>query len=280
MFANNVRQFAHKVRGLPGFRELEPAWKALHPMYDRAVRFMAEREYRSMPGGQDRWRFDGRYQDFPFERIEPHVYAWISNNVHSGDCFYDVGAFIGYHTLCAAKRVGDDGRVFTFEAAPSNVVVLEHNLKMNRMSARTKVFGVAVGDQDRHAVSFYLRREDPTTHSLAFIPEVDHVTSSTLVGVKVPMRAIDSIVDEMKQPPDLMKIDVEGAEGRVLAGASTTLFERRIPIVCAMHPMWLTELGDSPESILQLIRSLGYRVFDFNGREKTSFGFEEVLLLP
>ncbi|MEO8192597.1 MAG: FkbM family methyltransferase [Gemmatimonadales bacterium] len=259
---------------------LEPAWKSLHPGYDRVVRFIAERERRVMPGGEDRWRFDGLYQDFPYERIEPHVYRWIAQNVQPGTRFYDIGAFIGYHTLCAAKRVGDEGGVFAFEPGPSNLAVLEHNLRLNRLGHRVRTFGVAVGAQDQDSVSFYLRREDPTTHSLAYIPKVDHVTESTLTRVDVTMRSIDSIVDETKQPPTLMKIDVEGAEGRVLEGARTTLREHRIPIVCAIHPPWLAQLGDDVDSIRGVIRSLGYRAVDFNGNMKTSFGFEEILLLP
>lgn len=259
---------------------LEPAWQSLHPAYDRVVRMIAESEKRTMPGGEDRWRFDGKYQDFPFERIEPHVYKWIADNVRDGSVFYDVGAFIGYHTLCAAKRVGERGVVFTFEPDPSNVTVLNHNLRLNRMENRARVFQCAVGATDEKSVSFYLRREDPTTHSLAYIPDVDHVKASTLTRVDVPMRSIDSIVDETGRAPTVMKIDVEGAEGRVLAGARDTLRQHRIPIICAIHPPWLAKLGDDIDSILSLLETIDYRVVDFTGAEKTSFGFEEVLLLP
>lgn len=233
-----------------------------------------------MPGGEDRWRFDGTYHDFPFESIEPHVYQWISQHVVEASTFYDVGAFIGYHTLCAAKRVGETGRVFTFEPGHENFQVLEHNVRLNKMQKRVRAFGVAVGDHDNDFVSFYLRREDPTTHSIAYIPEVDHVKNSTLTRVQVPMRSIDSIVDETKKPPTVMKIDVEGAEARVLSGARETLSQNRIPIICAIHPEWLPRLGDDVDSLLRLIDSLGYRVTDFAGREKTSLSFEEVVLLP
>lgn len=148
------------------------------------------------------------------------------------------------------------------------------------MQNRVRAFGVAVGDRDDDFISFYLRREDPTTHSIAYIPEVDHVRKSTLSRVQVPMRSIDSIVDETKQPPSVMEIDVEGAEARVLAGARETLRENRIPIICAIHPEWLPRLGDNVDSLLRLIGSLGYRATDFAGGKKTHFGFEEVILLP
>ncbi len=95
MIADRLRQIAHGVRVSPGFRLLEPAWRLMHPAYDRAVRDIAEHERRTMPGGEDQWRFAGQYQDFAFERIEPHVYRSISENVKPGSRFYDVGAFIG-----------------------------------------------------------------------------------------------------------------------------------------------------------------------------------------
>lgn len=275
-----LRELAHRVRTLPGLNKLEPAWRALHPAYERVMQRMAERQLRVMPGGEDRWHFDGRYHDFPFERIEPLVYSWIGQRVSSDTQFYDVGAFIGYHTLCAAKRVGADEAVFAFEPASSNIDVLEHNLMLNRLRHRVRIFPVAVGDADRTTVPFYLRAGDPSTHSLARIEKVEHVASSALTRVEVLVRSIDSIVDETKRPPTLMKIDVEGAECRVLAGARQTLREHRIPIICAVHPPWLSNLGDSIESFLQLVHSCGYRALDLNGAEKTAFGFEEVVLLP
>lgn len=280
MFADRVRQFAHRIRVSPRFKRLEPAWESIHPAYDRVVRYIAERERRTMPGGKDHWRFDGRYQDFPFERIEPHVYSWIAENTRPGTRFFDVGAFIGYHSLCAAKRTGDKGAVFAFEPDPANIEVLKHNLRLNNMENRVRAFQVAVGAEDQERVSFYLRREDPTTHSLGYIPKVDHVHESTITRVDVPMRSIDSIVDETKAAPDVMKIDVEGAEGRVIAGAQATLREHRIPIICALHPPWLSALGDDIDSIVRMLRAVGYRIVDLQGRGKTSFTFEEVLLLP
>ena len=280
MLAARIRQVAHGIRVLPGLNKLEPVWKALHPTYERVIRGIAERQVRVMPGGEDQWRFDGRYHDFPYERIEPPVYRWIAQHVGPDTQFYDVGAFIGYHTLCAAKRVGASEGVFAFEPAPSNVEVLEHNLALNKLAHRVRIFPVAVGDADRGSVSFYLRAGDPSTHSLARIEKVAHVASSALTRVEVPLRSIDSIVDETKRPPTLMKIDVEGAECRVLKGARETLLEHRIPIICAIHPLWLANLGDDIETFLQLVRSCRYRAFDLSGVEKKSFDFEEVVLLP
>jgi FkbM family methyltransferase len=280
MIATRLREAAHRIRTFPGFNKLEPAWNALHPAYERIMRRVAERQFRAMPGGQDRWRFDGRYHDFPFESIEPHVYEWISQRVNSDTQFYDVGAFIGYHTLCAAKRVGRNESVFAFEPAPSNVEVLEHNLELNHISNRVRVFPVAVGDADRKAVSFYLRAGDPSTHSLARIEKLDHVANPELTEVGITVRSIDSIVAETRRPPTLMKIDVEGAECRVIAGAIETMREHRFPIICAVHPPWLQQLGDTIDILLELVHTARYRVVDLNGTAKKSFEFEEVVLIP
>jgi len=280
VIATRLRELAHRVRVLPGFNKLEPAWNALHPAYERVTRKIAERQLRAMPGGQDHWRFDGRYHDFPFESIEPHVYDWISQRVNSDTQFYDVGAFIGYHTLCAAKRVGSTGSVFAFEPAPSNIEVLEHNLELNNLSNRVRVFPFAIGDTDRKSISFYLRAGDPSTHSLARIDKLDHVANNELTEVSVTVRTIDSIVAETGRPPTLMKIDVEGAECRVIAGAMETMRKHRFPIICAMHPSWLSQLGDDVETFLTLVHSAGYRVVDLNGMPKHTFEFEEVVLLP
>jgi FkbM family methyltransferase len=280
MIANRIRTIAHRFRSSPALRRLEPAWKVLHPAYDSAVRFIAERELRTMPGGQDRWRFDASFHDFPFERIEPHVYAWISDHVSRSTQFYDVGAFIGYHSLCAAKRVQKVDGVFAFEAAPSNRALLKRHLRMNALENRVRVFDVAIGAEDHDRIPFFLRETDTSSHSLAFGTALEQQDQSALTRLEVPQRSIDSIVDETRQPPDAMKIDVEGAEGRVLTGAATTLRERRIPVLCAIHPMWLAGVGDDVDSLMKLIRSIGYRVFDMQGRSLSSLALEDVQLLP
>ena len=148
-----MRQVAHHVRTLPGLGKLEPVWNTLHPAYDRVVRMVAERQLRTMPGGEDRWRFDGLYHDFPYESIEPHVYTWIARHAGSATKFYDIGAFIGYHTMCAAKRVDADNAVFAFEPEASNLRVLQHNLQLNKLSTRVRCFGVAVGSEDKKKAS-------------------------------------------------------------------------------------------------------------------------------
>ena len=56
-----------------------------------------------------------------------------------GQVAYDVGANIGYISILLARSVGENGRVFAFEALPANLERLHHNISLNGMSSRVTV---------------------------------------------------------------------------------------------------------------------------------------------
>jgi hypothetical protein len=64
--------------------------------------------------------------------------------------------------------------------------------------------------------------------------------------------------------PNLVKIDVEGAELMVLRGASKLLTETCPTIILAVHPYWLPT-GHSSQQIFDLLSSYGYTVYDSEG---------------
>jgi FkbM family methyltransferase len=145
----------------------------------------------------------------------------FSRQIASGDVVFDVGANVGFYTLLASRMTGASGRVIAFEPLARNFDLLERHLSYNR-AANVTVVKAAVGE--RTGVERFAGKDEPSMGALAAEGDpVDVVSIDDLVAAgDVP-------------PPQLMKIDVEGAESRVLQGAAATLARHRPAILLAAH---------------------------------------------
>jgi FkbM family methyltransferase len=146
----------------------------------------------------------------------------FAQTIGKGNVVFDVGANVGYYTLLAAVLVGEQGRVVAFEPVPHNVCYLKEHLRLNAITNVT-VFEAAVADRTGE-VSFH----QGENRSMGHIAEHGEFC--------VPMVSLDEVVAKGKAPaPHIIKIDVEGAELHVLAGASVILGEQRPTLFLATH---------------------------------------------
>lgn len=134
----------------------------------------------------------------------------------------DVGANIGYYALLFARLTGPEGRILAVEPEPDNLIELRRNLTHNRI-AGAEVIAAAAG------------REDGETWLERGIN--GRVSTGGVGGVRVALRRLDTLL--AGRPVDLIKIDVEGYEGEVLAGAAETLAGRRPDLFVEVHPTLL-----------------------------------------
>ena len=156
--------------------------------------------------------------------------------VHEGAVVVDAGAHIGQYTLLAARRAGATGKVFAFEPMPDTRERLQENVERNGLDNVT-VVDVALSDRDG-------------TTRIA-VGEVGNTGSAKLVdagGIEVECRRLDSVVHERV---DVLKLDVEGYEAEVLAGAERTIATSR--------PAVLFEVND--DRAAELLRTLGYGLY-------------------
>jgi FkbM family methyltransferase len=159
--------------------------------------------------------------------------------VRPGDAFLDVGSHVGFYTLLASTLVGESGKVFAFEPAPRNLDYLEKHLSINGVR-NTTLFRVAVSDAPGE-VRF---REN----ECSAMGQID--SAGTLV---VPCVSIDDLYDRKLIPlPNVMKIDVEGAEAHVLRGAEQVLREGHPTIFLATHG------SEVHAESVRLLTSFGY----------------------
>jgi FkbM family methyltransferase len=136
--------------------------------------------------------------------------------IRAGMVCYDVGANVGFYTLFFSHLVGAGGKVLAFEPFPRNVALLRRHIELNRC-ANVTVFDAAIGD-----------REGTTLFEEAPSASMGRVSDHGRLAVEC--RRLDRIVSEGFSPPDLIKIDVEGAESTVLAGA-VEILQKYAPII-------------------------------------------------
>ena len=188
-------------------------------------------------------------------------------------CFVDIGAHIGLVTLPAAKVLKGRGHVHAFEPSRVNNNFLRHHLTVNFLTNVT-VSDLLVGE--KNAVVDFFETDYPNgQNSKIFTDRVD-----SYFQCKREQVTLDKYVADKKIAPDIIKIDVEGAEVSVLAGAKRTLQTFRPLIYLSVHPR---ELKQTPEGLLgltKIIQEVGYQCFELNGSKVIDYRLAEYILKP
>ena len=172
---------------------------------------------------------------FTGRRYEPRTTDYLIASLRPGDTFVDVGASHGYFTLIAASRVGASGRVYAFEPNPPVFRQLAAHVRLNRFDDRVRVADAALSDADGAAALYVSQCALNSGLSSLQRPE-HHVDGALSPDRAVPVRTetFDHWYERAKPGRiAVMKIDVEGAEGRVLDGMAAALRSGAIAaIVC------------------------------------------------
>jgi len=153
---------------------------------------------------------------YNYSRIEP------------GMTVVDVGAHIGTFTLLASKRVGEEGKVIAIEPEIYNFKQLNKNLELNEIR---NTIPVKTALSDFNGKEDFFISKGSGCHS--FFPCRDDIIDKTQIGVKT----LDSLLWELNiKRVNLLKIDAEGAELKILKGAQQTLINNpQIKMVVASY---------------------------------------------
>lgn len=197
-----------------------------------------------------------------FRPGNPHespVLSLLLRKCSSTSCFLDIGAFLGIYTLFAAK-VCVEGSVHAFEMDPILVGDIQHNLEVNGLN-NARVICAAVWEADGRILSFepYVKGAKGT----------NVVRESELrAPLGIPSLRIDTYCRQFGLRPDLAKIDVEGAEVKVLRGMLETLQGIRI-LFLEVHPLQLAEFGHSMSELDDILRQAGFSTTLLKGHRGT-----------
>lgn len=203
---------------------------------------------------------------FGYDNEESRSYDRLLNLVKPGFLCIDVGANIGYVSM----RMGSaqrDVTVIGFEPDPLNYFRAKENLALNHFD-NISIHHLGLGEQKGEAVM-----EIRTAGNLGG----NRIGKSGTSGEKVPITTLDLFFDQRERTAiDLIKIDVEGYELKVLKGAKK--------ILSADHPILFVEInddnlryqGDTAHELIKYLMELGYKDFIHTGNgavisDKTDF---------
>ena len=162
---------------------------------------------------------------------EPHVVRSLQEHVVPGSVALDIGAYIGTHAMLMGRLAGPEGRVYAFEPQRKLHRELRRNIDLNGL-ANVTALKYAIGAETRivemnppKAIAVVAAAGEKMAPAGAALGEGGVAVGSG--GEKVEMRTLDSFGFENVS---LVKIDVEGFEDEVLAGAERLIRESR-PVI-------------------------------------------------
>ncbi len=187
-------------------------------------------------------------KDLWLATYEPDLQKALREFAFPGATAYDIGAHIGYVSLLLARAVGPDGLVFAFEPLPANFDRLRRNIELNHLGQHVHPIPAAVSD--------YTGRARFLAHPSSAMGKVEGSAGRSDIypeAIEVECLSLDDFVfARCNPPPDLVKIDIEGGEGKVLLGMARLLSE---------HPSILLVELHGPEAAAAVLRTLQDRPY-------------------
>jgi FkbM family methyltransferase len=183
---------------------------------------------------------------------EPHLVRYIPLMKLEGRIAFDIGAHVGIYSLPLSRAVGPAGRVVALEPECENFELLSRNIEANRVTNVTAL-QAAAGETERDC---FLRidRENRGNHRI--VPQAMAGVESQCCAMTTIDRLASSFRDDSV---GYIKIDVQGAEARVLEGMRETI---------ARNPRMILqieiELGDPATAVatVETLRMLGFDGFE------------------
>jgi FkbM family methyltransferase len=202
-----------------------------------------------------RFLFGPSNPDYVTGNNELPVQEALVRTLRPGQVFFDVGANVGFFAVIGARLVGPRGKVVAFEPVGNNAALVRQNAAINGFGNLEVVEKAvaAVSGRAKLALAAYAGGS-----SLAHVGTPPDATGAML---PVETVALDDLIFSQRHPaPDLVKIDVEGAEREVLEGMARLLRQVR--------PIVLYEIDDADRAVMTekrevcraLLRSAGYHI--------------------
>jgi len=213
------------------------------------------------PSRTTRWRVES------LQSKEPETLAWIAGFA-AGDVLFDIGANVGTYTVWAAKTRG--ARVFAFEPESQNFAILNTNILINGLQDSVSAYCLAISDKlafDHLFLSYF----DPGGSLHRFGEALDHENRPMQPGYRQGSVAIslDALVEQHGFPgPQHVKIDVDGIEPLIVAGARRTLSAKTVKSV-------LIEINTNLEEHWSIIDTMLELGFDFSREQVAQSQREE-----
>ncbi|GEO40528.1 FkbM family methyltransferase [Skermanella aerolata] len=187
------------------------------------------------PAGGIRMDLEGVRLRYLSGRHEADFQNYIARRLPAGGCFIDVGAEVGFFSLLAARLAGPAGRVIAIEPIEANADLIKANATLNGFDNIT-IVTAAAGAANRTG-------------------------GASAANRPVPVLTLDGLASHLGlPPPDIVRIDVDGAELEVLAGMTATLWRHRPDILFEVAASSIGEAENRYAKVGEALVHYGYDV--------------------
>jgi len=194
---------------------------------------------------------------------EPETTRFLAGVLTQGDSFIDIGAHIGYFSCVAAKLVGNQGKIFSFEPENSNYQHLLQHISLNNLQ-NILPFRLAVGDRNG-TVSLYVNQDNDGGHALWDVRShfFNIESRKHLKTDRVPQATLETALSQTSlHSLKAIKIDTEGSEYNIIRGGLGLIRKHDVPyVLCEVNRFGLQQMGTSETALRQLMSHLGYNSF-------------------
>lgn len=197
-----------------------------------------------------------------FDLVEPEQTSRFAETLKKGDIFFDVGANVGYYTVLGSRLVGTSGLVVAFEPSARNLAHLYNHIEINKLE-NVRLIASACSDE----ISLAAFSAGPNT-------AMGHLTEPGSNGdtpaknlMLVPTVTLDAVTERLGVVPDVLKIDVEGAELAVLNGAQMKVLPAKPKIFLSLHSKQLRT------DCLNFLKKFGYQFEPLGEDEENTMEF-------
>ena len=233
-------------------------WRLVYPLtkmgrFARASTFFGAEMDLVLPSATEIFLFGAKTHD-----SEIRLARFLMKNLKLGDTFCDVGAHFGYFSLLASQLVGETGQVLSFEASRTTFGILENNL---RPFEQAKPIHRAASDVDKTLVFNEFPALFSEYNSLV-LPVGKHASwmkNNPPQRIEVAGIRLDDFFSNENFAPQIIKVDVEGAEPEVLAGMEH--FLRQNSPLLVMEYLLSSSQNEAHRRAVALAQSIGYQVF-------------------
>jgi len=176
----------------------------------------------------------------------------VNEEVKPGDVVIDVGANIGYYALLESRLTGKNGKIYAIEPVPANVEILRINRELNQYD-NIEVFQLAISDKKGHT-TMYVPRERNLSRIKA---SMGGNQSNT---IEVETATLDDFL-QGKRYPQVIRMDVEGAEYQIVKGMEKTL-TGNLPLEIFMEIHFDILTKNESINLLEALKNTGFEIKD------------------
>ena len=199
-----------------GYREI--IYPIIHKPLNKSVKlFWGDQMTVALPSGVDMYILGAKA-----DNSEIRLAKYLINNLKNGSCFIDVGAHFGYYSKLAAHLVGRSGFVISLEPSSLAFELLKENTSQ---SSNIAIYNSLIGSSSAEILFYEFPTKYAEYNSIDILQykNANWFKASLVTETKRSVSALDDLIKGNKNKIDFIKLDVEGAEHKVLIGAENLI---------------------------------------------------------